>query len=120
MKGFVKFVVVVGLLGFLGFELGSPVWSKTAASSAAQEAAGAAAQDYFAGGSFTEAKTVATTAATERGATVTNIEVLANGDIEVWVSRPAKSYLLHDVSAFKNWYNVKASATAGPNDPLTS
>jgi len=120
MRGFVKFVLVLVVLGFLGFELGSPVWSKNAATSAAHEAAAAAAQDYFAGGSFTEAKTVATSAATERGATLTNIQVLADGDIEVWVARPAKSYLLHDVSAFKNWYNVKASATAGPNDPLTS
>ena len=120
MKGFVKFVVIVAIAGFLVIELGSPIWSKNEAVSAAHEAAGAAAQDYFAGGSLADAKTVATTAATERGATLTDLQVLPDGDIEVWVSRPAKSYLLHDISTFKNWYNVKASATAGPNDPLTS
>jgi hypothetical protein len=120
MKGFIKFIVIFAFLGGLVFELGSPVWSRTAAASAAQEAAGTAAQDYFGGATLASAKTDAATAATIRGATLTNLQLLADGDIQVTVTRPAKSYVLHDVSALKNWYNVKATATAGPNDPLTS
>jgi len=118
MKGFVKFVLFLAIVAGLVLELGSPVWSHTAAVTAAQEAAGAAAQDYFGGSSFAAAKTDAVTAASERGATVTNMVLLTDGDIQVTVTRPAKSYVLHDISALKNWYRVSATATAGPNDPL--
>jgi hypothetical protein len=120
MKGFVKFIVIFAILGGLVFELGSPVWSRAAAGTAAQEAASTAAQDYFGGATLASARSDAAVAATARGATLVNLQLLSDGDIEVWVTRPAKSYVLHDISALKNWYNVKASATAGPNAPLTS
>jgi hypothetical protein len=120
MKAFVKFVLVFAILGGLVYELGSPVWSRTAADTAAQEAAGTAAQTYFGGGTLTAARADAVVAATERGATLTDLQLLPDGDIQVTVTRPAKSYVLHDISGLKGWYNVKASASAGPNDPLTS
>lgn len=115
MKTFIKLILVLAILVFLVFEAGSPLLGRTAASGAANDAANAAALDYFgSGGNLADAKAAAANAASVRGAKVTNVSVLSDGDIKVTVSRPAKSYLLHDVSALKNWYNVKASATATP------
>ncbi len=120
MKTFIKFVLIVAVLGFLVFDFGSPLWSRTAASGAAQDAAAAAAQDYFGGSGLPAARTDANAAATARGATVTKMVLESDGDIMVTVTRPAKAYVLNHISALKNWYNVTASATAGPTDPLQS
>jgi hypothetical protein len=120
MKTFIKYVLILGVLGFLVFDLGSPLWSRTAASGAAHDAAAAAAQDYFGGASLSAARNDANVAALARGATVTKMQLEGDGDIEVTVSRPTKAYLLNNISALKNWYNVTASATAGPTDPLQS
>jgi Flp pilus assembly protein TadG len=114
VKGFVKVVIVLFLAGGLMFEVGSPLWGRSDAAGAAQDAARAAARDYFTGANLDSAKQAAIDAAQVRGATVTNIQLQADGSIKVTVSRPAKSYVLHRISALKNWYNVTASATAAP------
>jgi hypothetical protein len=114
MRAFIKFLVIVAVLAALVFEVGSPLWARTDAAGAANDAASAAALDYFNSANLPEARVAATNAASVRGAKVTNVSVLADGDIKVTVTRPAKSYVLHDISALKNWYNVKASATAAP------
>ena len=46
---------------------------------------------------------------------VTALTVNADGTVTVKVSRQAASYVLHRISALKNWYNVTASATASPH-----
>ena len=45
---------------------------------------------------------------------MTNIVLLPDGSIKVTVTARAKSYVLHHISALKNWYNVTATATAPP------
>ena len=54
-------------------------------------------------------------AAAFRGVKVTAFTINADGTVTVKVSRQAKSYVLHRISALKNWYNVTASATAAPH-----
>jgi Flp pilus assembly protein TadG len=114
MKGFVKFILILALAAGLVFEIGSPVWAHTDASGAAQDAANAAARDYFDNNNLDSAKTAAVNAAAVRGAKVTKITMLSDGTMQVTVTRPAKSYVLHRISTLKNWYNVTETATAAP------
>jgi hypothetical protein len=114
MKTFIKLILVVAIAAGLIFEVGSPLWARTAAAGAAQDAANAAVRNYFDNNNLDTAKSAAVNAATIRGATVTNVEVLPDGSIKVSVTRPAKSYVLHRISALKNWYNVTETATAAP------
>ena len=114
MKSFVKVVLVLALAAGLVFEVGSPLWARTAAAGAAQDAANAAARDYFDNKDLTTAKTAAVDAAAVRGSTLTNLVLLPDGSMKVTVTHGAKSYVLHRISALKNWYNVKETATAAP------
>jgi hypothetical protein len=114
VKAFLKFVVIAALAVGLMFEIGSPLWARFDAAGAAQDAANAAARDYFDSANLDSAKTVATKAASVRGVTLTKIEMLSDGSMKVTVHRFATSYLLHDISALKNWYNVTATAIAPP------
>jgi hypothetical protein len=114
MKTFIKLVLVVAIVTGIIFEIGSPLWARTAAAGAADDAANVAARDYFDSRNLDEARTAASNAAAIRGSTLTNIVLLDDGSIKVTVHRPAKSYVLHHISALKNWYNVSASSTAPP------
>jgi hypothetical protein len=114
VKFFLKLIFTLAVIAGLMFELGSPLWTRTDAAGAAQDAASAAARDYFNNASLPSAKVAATGAAQVRGASVTNVIVQPDGSIKVWVSEQAPSYVLHHVSALKNWYNVTASASAAP------
>ena len=114
MRTFLKFVLVVAVVAGAMFEVGSPLWSRSEAAGAANDAASVAARTYFETGNLDTAKTDATEAAAIRGATLTNFQLLPDGSIKVTVSRPARSYVLHRISSLKNWYNVTAAATAPP------
>jgi Flp pilus assembly protein TadG len=114
MNGFVKLVVVLAVAAVLMFEVGSPLWGRSDAAGAAQDAASAAARDYFDSTNLDSAKQAAVAAAQIRGATVTGMALEADGSIKVTVNRPARSFVLHRISALKNWYNVTATATAPP------
>jgi hypothetical protein len=114
MKAFLKFVIIAALAAGLMFEIGSPVWARFDAAGAAQDAANAASRNYFDGNNLDAARTAATNAASVRGVTLTKMEMLPDGSMKVTVHRVAKSYLLHDISVLKNWYNVSATATAPP------
>jgi Flp pilus assembly protein TadG len=114
VSGFVKLVLVVAIAVGAMFELGSPLWSRSAAAGAANDAAGVAARTYFETASLDSAQTAAASAAAIRGATLTKIALLPDGSITVTVTHSARSYVLHRISALKNWYNVSATATAPP------
>lgn len=114
MRPFIKYVLIVVLLGGLVFELGSPLWTRSQTTGAARDAATAAARDYFDSGNLDSARVEASRAAGVRGTTLTDIRVEPDGSITVTVARKARSYVLHHISALKNWYNVTASANAPP------
>ncbi len=112
MKPFLKFVVVVALIGGLLVEAGSPLWTRPEVAGAADDAAAAGARDLFTSNSLDQAKAAAVSAAAFRGTTLTDFSRLDDGSIKVTVSRHASPHALDRVSQFKSWYNVKASATA--------
>lgn len=114
MKAIIKYLVVVLILLGLVFEVGLPLLTRSSAAGAAQDAASAAAINVFGGGNLTTAKAAAASAAQVRGATVTNVQVDTNGDVTVTVTKEASTPQVLHISALKNWYNVKASATASP------
>jgi Flp pilus assembly protein TadG len=114
LKPFVKFVVIIVLAAGLVIEVGSPLWTRSTTAGAANDAAAAAARDYFDSANLDSAKAAATQAAAVRGMTLTRIRLETDGSITVWVTHQAKSYVLHNISALKNWYNVTASANAPP------
>jgi Flp pilus assembly protein TadG len=114
LRPFIKYIVIIVLAAGLVFELGSPLWTRSQATGAARDAATAAARDYFDSNNLDSAKAEAVRAAEVRGTTLTAIRVEADGSITVTVSRQARSYVLHHISALKNWYNVTASATVPP------
>jgi Flp pilus assembly protein TadG len=115
VKTFVKAVVLIALAALLMFEVGSPLWARSQLAGAAQDSASAAARELFQSGNADRARVEADRAAAFRGVKVTAFTVNADGSVKVKVSRQAASYVLHRISALKNWYNVTASATAVPH-----
>lgn len=115
MKTFIKLVLVVGLVAGLIFEVGAPLWSRSAATGAAQDAAEVGARDIFQISDIDQARADAATAAAIRGATLTKFDLRQDGTVQVTVTRPVHSYVLGHISALKNWYNVTATASAVPH-----
>jgi Flp pilus assembly protein TadG len=114
MRLLFKIALVVGLLAAGVAEAGSPVWTKTAVSVAANDAADAGAHDYYTSHDTTTAAQAAADAATTSGSHLVSFDVLTNGDVHVTVSREARSYVLYRISVLKKWYDVRASAAATP------
>jgi Flp pilus assembly protein TadG len=113
VRALIKLAVVLAVMAALVFEVGSPVWARADAAGAAQDAANAAVRNYFDTNNLASARSAAVDAATVRGATLTDLAMLADGSIKVTVSHPSK-YIPYHLSALKNWYNVSESATAAP------
>jgi hypothetical protein len=110
-----KIILVVALLGAFVAEAGSPVWTKTAVSVAANDAADAGAHDYYGSHDAVAAKQAAADAASTAGSHLVSFDVSANGDaVHVTVDRQARSYVLYRISVLKKWYDVRASAAATP------
>jgi hypothetical protein len=114
MRYLFKIILVVALLGAGVAEAGSPIWTKTAVSVAANDAADAGAHDYFASHDPVTAKQAAADAATTSGSQLVSFDVVENGDVHVTVDRQARSYVLYRISLLKKWYDVRASAAATP------
>ena len=114
MRAFIKFVIIVTIVAVAMFDVGSPLWNRSDAAGAADDASQVAARTYFETGDLNAAQTAARQAAAIRGATLTNMTLEPDGSIKVTVTHPAHSIILHRISALKNWYNVTASATAPP------
>jgi len=112
VRAFLKLVVVLALVGGLLVEAGSPIWTRPEVAGAADDAAAAGARDLFASNNLDQAKAAAVSAAAFRGTTLTDFSQLPDGSIKVTVYRHASPHALDRFSQFKNWYNVKASATA--------
>lgn len=112
MKGFLKLIVVVALVAWLVVEAGSPLWTRPEVAGAAQDAARAGARYLFTSTDLDQARAAAVSAATFRGAKLTDFSQQPDGSVKVTVYRRASPHALDRFSQLKNWYNVKASATA--------
>ncbi len=110
----VKVVLVIALLGFLAFELGSPLIVRAQADDAAHEVANEAS--FRLRDSYTQQTldTACAQEATEQKVQIKSCTVNEQRAVLVTVAKEAKSYLLHNIGPLKSWYNVEASATAQP------
>ena len=110
-----KFLLFVGIALVVAgaiFELGSPYWARHQASDAAHAAASAGAHSLATSRNSATAKAAAAKVAASDGATLEAFAQQPNGTVKVTVSLEAKSYLLKRFSATRDWYEIKASATA--------
>ena len=114
MKTFIKVVLILTVVAVAMFDVGSPLWNRSDAAGAADDASQVAARTYFETGDLNAAEPAARQAAAIRGATLTGMTVEEDGSIKVTVAHPAHSLVLHHISALRNWYNVTATATAPP------
>lgn len=112
----VKIVVVIALLGFAAVELGSPLWTRAQLDGIAHDAADEAAREYDDSRDLALARKAAEAQAAKDNAVVTEFTHTVNpAGIHVTVFKEAKSYLLHNVGATKDWYAVSVDATADTN-----
>ena len=110
----IKLVVGIALAGFVLFELGSPLVTRTILDGQAHDAATDAAKDYFSGHDVGKAQAVAQQDATTDGATLAAFTVDDQGTVHVTLSKKAKSYVLHNFGPTKHWYDVSVTASATP------
>jgi len=110
----VKLVLGIAIAGFVLFELGSPLVTRTMLDGQAHDAATDAAKDYFSGHDVGKAQAVAQQDADGDGATLAGFTVDGQGTVHVTLSKKAKSYVLHNFGPTKHWYDVSVTASATP------
>ena len=110
----VKLVIGIAIAGFVAFELGSPLVTRTILDGQAHDAATDAAKDYFSGHDVGKAQAVAHQDADGDGAKLAAFSVDEQGTVHVTLSKKAKSYVLHNFGPTKHWYDVSVTASATP------
>jgi hypothetical protein len=115
VRSLFKVLLVIALGAAAIAEIGSPVWTKTEVTVAANDAVDAGAQSYFASPDLDTARQAAAAAAAVSGARLEAFGLLPDGKLQVTVSRQARSYVLYRISLLKKWYDVRASAVATPH-----
>jgi hypothetical protein len=109
-----KIVIGVAILGFVAFELGSPLVTRAILDGQAHDAANDAAHDYFQNHDPDRAQAAAQQDADGDHVTLAAFSVDDQGTVHVTLSKKAKSYVLHNFGPTKDWYNVRISASAVP------
>lgn len=110
-----KIILVVGVVGFLALEVGSPVIVRAQLDGAAHDAANDAAAELLHSRNADQARAMADTDAAKEGATVQNFQIDDKGVVHVTLEKQARSVLLKNIDRFKSWYDVRVSVTsAGP------
>jgi hypothetical protein len=107
----IKILVVIALIGVLGFELLSPVFIRFQIDGTAHDAADSAAIEYMQTKKSDMARSTADDiVAKEDGAHIDAFEISDTGEVSVTVSKQAKSYLLYKIRRARSWYDVKVKA----------
>lgn len=113
----VKLLLTLAIFGVLVIEVGSPFVARAQLDGTAHEAADEARNALDTRASIQDAETVARTEAAQDSATVLAFEVQADGRVRVTVQKQAFSLIFHRVSATKDLYEPKASATSQAPKP---
>ena len=111
-----RVVLGIALFGFLVVELGSPLLARAQADDAAHEVANEAAFEYGRTRSYEGMQERCKEKAAETSVDVVLCELNTEGEIEVKISKKARSFLLDRFEPTKKWYRAEASATAAPRD----
>jgi hypothetical protein len=106
--------VLVAVMVVIGLDIASPLVLERKLASSASAVARAAEDAYFQTGSAEKAGLAARGAAADRGVVLTHFEVLTAGGALVTVADTAESYELGRFGPLHHFYEVDATATAGP------
>ena len=107
-----KVVAGVAAMGFLLFELGTPVVARVQLDDIAQDAADSAGRDLRGGKGLDEAHTTATSIVGDRGGQLDAFEVRSDGKVHVTISKRAESYVLDRFDQLRSWYEVNVDAVS--------
>jgi SpoU rRNA methylase family enzyme len=113
----VKVLVGIALIGFAVIELGSPLIARAQADDAAHAVADDVAFHLRDPGQFTEGALKQACADEAAKHTVTIVVCRYDGTtnkVNVTINKHARSFVLDKVSVTKDWYDVKAHASATP------
>ena len=107
----VRIVLVIGLVGFVVIDAGSPLIVKAQTDDIAHQAADDSAFELFQSHNPDTAKAVAVQDATGKRATLTDFSIDEAGNTHVTVVKEARSALFKKWKRLRNWYHVKSTAT---------
>ena len=113
----VKVVVAIALVGFLAFELGSPVVTRLQLDDLAHDAADNAALELLNTQDVEKAKATATEIVADKDATVKQFEIDADGNVVMTIERDARSVLLKKWSTTRSWYEVEVKVVSEKKTP---
>lgn len=109
----VKIVVVVGLVGFVLIEAGSPLLLRAQLDGVAHDVADEASGSYFQSRNQDQARAAAQQEADNKHAFLVAYSLdPQSGVVRVTVEKEAQSALLKKVKRLRSWYDVKISATS--------
>ncbi len=108
----IKVLVGIALLGFAVIELGSPLVTRAQADDAAHEVANEAAFRLRDVNTQQTLDAACAAEGTKQNVTVVACGINAKDEIEVKVTKKARSFLLDKFDATKKWYTAEATATA--------
>jgi Flp pilus assembly protein TadG len=111
----IKIAVAVAIAGFLVVELGSPLLARATLDNTAHQAADDSARELLATHDQQRAANVADQDARDDHAHLDTWDIDAQGAVHVTLSKEAKSYVLHNFKPTRDWYHVRASASAIPH-----
>jgi hypothetical protein len=107
-----KIVLVIGIIGFLAVEGGSPLIVRAQLDGAAHDAANDAAAEYLSSHNVDTARARADADAAKEGGTVQAFEIDSQNVVHVTVYKQARSVLLRKWNKLKSWYDVRVSVTS--------
>lgn len=109
----VKIMLVVALIGAIGFEVGSPLITRAQVDDVAHSAADRAASEIAATNDAKRARQIADeVVGRNEGMSLDRFTVAANGSVEVVVSKRAGSLVLRRFSQTDDWYEISVTATS--------
>lgn len=108
----IKVIVGIALAGFLVIELGSPLVARAQADDAAHEVANEAAFRLRDTNTQQTLDDACAAEASDQNVTVVKCGINAENEIEVTVTKKARSFLLDKFDQTKKWYVAEATATA--------
>jgi len=107
-----KVILVIGVVGFLILEVGSPLIVRAQIDGAAHDAANDAAAELLHSRNPDQARATADADAAKEGATVQNFQIDDRGVVRVTLQKQARSVLLKKWDTLKSWYDVRVSVTS--------
>ena len=112
-----KVVISILVLGFVAFELGSPLIVRLQLDGVAHDVADESALALGQSRNPSMARGTADQIVLNRGASLRSFEIDAAGAVNVTVAREAPSLILKKVGKTKSWYDVSVAAAAPKRGP---